>query len=353
MTFRLPALGLLLSLNAAPLSAGQLEVQAVDHKLKDVDAATLDLVSQDIQNEPVTDGVWKITFKQPDAFFAKVRLTASAADREQFRANFNIPYFWDEKAPAPFQATLIKPDPQTNSVQQLRREARVYLNAANMMVLNQHARLIWRQLNAELSSWRTQVDPDDIDTAFYFLLTSKELANNRFFQPDDEVTNAMEWLSKQLGSPDAAVPSKIAQEATKIIGELRLARSTQYQVVVNRINEDIGGFSSGKRISACLRARAISDTMLGFDSTERAEIDPDGRRALQAMIGNARCIVQNYGKVTVDKAYTEYAKWLGEQMQERIALEEPNSNTTLVQQATSHLKSLQTALDGWEKSPPT
>lgn len=289
------ALGALIM--ASPAFAGQLTAPlkafpidaAVNTKVQ-VSSPELTLTpDENLADLTGVDSAFDFAFQGDDQLSANLIVSTEAASGfEPFRMWFRVPFSQESVSVA---AAAVSTTIHGGSKRLLIKAARTMpTQIGDLVVLNQRARLLFRDLKSELDGGdRNNPNPDDVAVAFIFVRTATSLGQSQFLVPDSETRAAADFLEQQgpkVSGLDVATKANIPD----LIAQFRNLENNFKQALVDAtvslINKDPA--------RGCAKSKQLTDE-IGIDASNQS---------LQNVSNYATCIAMQ--KATEEAAELQW-----------------------------------------------
>jgi hypothetical protein len=158
----------------------------------------------------------------------------------------------------------------------------------NLFVLHQRARLLWQERRRQMDEDHRRPNADDVGIAYWVLLSAADLAKLYYYQPDQTVLDAANWIN---GQPDnGRMFQRVARSKVEsLITRLGNANTALYEAVINRLQNDR---NKGDPTQTCARFEALDTKFSEMTEGERNNFDASGTLALKIKESVTWCAAQ-------------------------------------------------------------
>ncbi|CDX15170.1 exported hypothetical protein [Mesorhizobium sp. ORS 3324] len=231
---------------------------------------TFDLKAASIISVPI-----EVDVEQPPAGYQSVPM------------HFALPYFADRGRPYPLATAVVndKTNDQEGVGPFLKEMGQSGSSFRNSYLLFQRAQRLW---NARYDQLQTRgANSDDVGVAYWLLYAAGDLAKKYFYQPDDKVWQAADWMTGLENTP--SLYSRVSRETVDaLLEQLRGIDTAFYQFVINRLEQD----RQTKRDLTCSRFDRLDADLSELTPAEQERIDGDGKLALKVKENVTWCAAQ-------------------------------------------------------------
>jgi hypothetical protein len=229
----------------------------------------------DLKSAPVISVPIEVDIDQPPAGFQSVPM------------NFALPYFADRSRPYPLATAVV--NDKTNDLEGvgpfLKEMGQSQSSFRNSYLLFQRARLLWKARSEQMQTRRENAD--DVGVAYWLLYAAGDLAKNYFYQPDDKVLQAADWITGLPNEPKlyTRVPRTTVDA---LLEQLRRIDTAFYEMAISRLEQD----RQTKRDLTCSRFERLDTDFSELTVPEKERIDASGKLALKVKENVTWCAAQ-------------------------------------------------------------
>jgi len=283
--FLLGMAGALLGIGAA--SAGDLTVEV--YSLSQV-TATASVKSDDsVLTRNASTGKWTFDLKTAPIISVPVEVDIDQppAGFQSVPMNFVLPYFADRSRPYPLATAVV--NDKTNDLEGvgpfLKEMGQSQSSFRNSYLLFQRARLLWKARSEQMQT--RGENADDVGVAYWLLYAAGDLAKNYFYQPDDKVWQAADWITGLPNEPKlyTRVPRATVDA---LLEQLRRIDTAFYEMAISRLEQD----RQTKRDLTCSRFGRLDTDFSELTVPEKERIDASGKLALKVKENVTWCAAQ-------------------------------------------------------------
>lgn len=229
----------------------------------------------DLKAAPIISVPIEVDVEQPPAGFQSVPM------------NFALPYFADRSRPYPLATAVVndKTNDQEGVGPFLKEMGQSQSSFRNSYLLFQRARLLWKARSEQMET--RGENADDVGIAYWLLYAAGDLAKNYFYQPDDKVWQAADWMTVLPNEP--RLYSRVPRTTVDaLLVQLRRIDTAFYEMTINRLEQD----RQTKRDLTCSRFGRLDTDFSEFTDAERERIDASGKLALKVKENVTWCAAQ-------------------------------------------------------------
>lgn len=231
---------------------------------------TFDLKAASIISVPI-----EVDVEQPPAGYQSVPM------------HFALPYFADRVRPYPLATAVVndKTNDQEGVGPFLEEMGQSGSSFRNSYLLFQRAQWLWKARSEQLQT--RGANSDDVGVAYWLLYAAGDLAKNYFYQPDDRVWQAADWMTGLENTP--RLYSRVSRATVDtLLEQLRGIDTAFYQLAINRLEQ----VRQTKLDLTCSRFDRLDADFSELTAPERERIDSNGRLALKVKENVTWCAAQ-------------------------------------------------------------
>lgn len=256
--------------------AGNLKVQvhnAADTEAKaDVNSDFLDLIRNNL------DGTWQFDLRKKQEIIVPIQVVVKELPPgyDSYPMRFVLPFFVDRSRPYTL-ATAVANDP-TDDLRGiapfLREMGTAGSTFRNSFVLLQRASRLWRARKAQLGN--RNANEDDVAIAYWLLFAAADLAEKYYYQPDDVVQQAADWIGS-LPADSSLYRRASSDKIDVLLTQLRSSEASVYEAMIGRLERD----RDRDRQFVCAKFSSLDYYFGELTQVEKQKIDSEGGLTLK------------------------------------------------------------------------